>query len=286
MTGKVYNCRPLKAKTISLMLVLMLMVAPLFSYAQSIAHAKLVYSHTLPISSPTTVSQDRNGAVYVLGPQRNLLRLDALGRPLDTFSPPTRGRISTMEAWNPMKVLLFYEDSQTLLLLDRFLRPISSTDLRDINYNGLAKVAALSSDDGVWLFDETNLTLSKLDLRQRKVTIETPLNLILSRERFDVLQLREYQNLLYLLDANNGLYVFDNLGNYKQQIPLSGVRYVGFRDNELYYVQQEQLHFMDLYTSEKRVLPLPANKSYSNALAGNGLIYLFSKNKADIYTWQ
>ncbi|MHA6246734.1 hypothetical protein ACXYMU_02270 [Pontibacter sp. CAU 1760] len=276
----------MKAKTISLLLVLVMLLAPLFTYAQSIASPKPVYSHTLSVSSPTTVSQDRNGAVYVLGPQRNLLRLDALGQPLDTFSPPTRGRISTMEAWNPMKVLLFYEDSQTLLLLDRFLRPLSSTDLRDINYGGIAKVAALSSDDGVWLFDETNLTLSKLDLRQRNVTLETPLNLILDRERFDVLQLREYQNQLYLLDSNNGLYVFDNLGNYKQQIPLSGVRYVGFRDNELYYVLQGQLHFLDLYTSEKRAMPLPANKGYTNALVGNGLLYFFSKNKADVYTWQ
>lgn len=265
---------------------MVLFLAPRQLLAQQEETRQLVYSHSVPLSSPTSISKDRNGHVYILDPLRNLLRLDALGRPLDTFSPPTRGRISNIEAWNPMKVLLFYEDRQSLLLLDRFLRPISSTDLRDINYEGIAKAATLSADDSFWLFDETNLTLSKLDLRLRKVTVETPLNLILDRERFDVRQLREYQNMLYLLDYNNGIYVFDNLGNYKKSIPIKGLAYVGFRGNELYFVQDGQLTFYDLYTSEKRVVPLPEKNSYRTALVGDKQLYLFTKDKADIYFWQ
>ena len=262
-------------------------MAPLRSFAQQgEANRQLVYSHSIPLRSPTTISQDRNGYLYLLDPLRNLLRLDSLGRPLDTFSPPSRGRISSIDAWNPMKILLFYEDRQALLLLDRFLRPISSTDLRDINYEGIAKVATLSADDGFWLFDETNLTLSKLDLRLRKATVETPLNLILDRERFDVRQLREYQNMVYLLDYNNGIYVFDNLGNYKKTIPFKGVASIGFRGNEFYFVQDGQLHFYELYTSERRTVVLPENKQYLTALVSDKQLYLFTKDKADIYLWQ
>lgn len=264
----------------------MLFLAPGYAFAQQEETGQLFYSHSLPLSSPTTISQDRNGYIYMLDPLHNLVRLDSLGRPIDTFSPPTRGRISNIEAWNPMKILLFYEDRQSLLLLDRFLRPISTTDLRDINYEGIAKAATLSSDDSFWLFDETNLTLSKLDLRLRKVTVETPLNLILDRERFDVRQLREYQNMLYLLDYNNGIYVFDNLGNYKKSIPFKGISYIGFRGNKLYFVQEGQLHFYDLYTSEKQSVDLPQEKQYITALAGDNHLYLFTKEEVSIYNWQ
>jgi len=268
------------------MLCLVLFLVPGYAFAQHEQIEELVYSHSIPLSSPTTISQDRNGRIYFLDPLRNLLRLDTLGRPLDTFSPPTRGRIGSIEAWNPMKILLFYEDRQALLLLDRFLRPISNTDLRDLNYEGIARAATPAADDGIWLFDETNLTLSKLDLRLRKVTVETPLNLILDRERFDVRQLREYQNMLYLLDYNNGIYVFDNLGNYKKSIPLNGLGYIGFRGNELYFVQDGQLHFYDLYTSTKRTVALPEKEQYLTALADDSRLYLFSKEKVAIYLWQ
>ncbi len=265
----------------------MLLLASGHLFAQQAAPRQLRYSHSFPLSSPTTISQDRNGHTYFLDPLRNLLRLDSLGRPLDTFSPPTRGRISSIEAWNPMKMLLFYEDRQAILLLDRFLRPISSTDLRDINYEGIAKAATLSADDGLWLFDETNLTLSKLDLRLRKVSAETPLSLILDRERFDVRQLREYQNMLYMLDYNGGIYVFDNMGNYKKTLSFKKVSYIGFRGNELYFVQDGQLWFFDLYTSETKVVALPQSKTpYVAALVGDSQLYLFSKNKVAVYAWQ
>ena len=246
---------------------------------------QLTYSHSIALSSPTTISKDRNGSIYFLGLNRNLLRLGPMGQPMGNYSPPTRGRISGIDAWNPMKLLLFYQDRQELLLLDRFLRPIISADLADLNYKGTAKVAALASDDGYWLFDETNLTLSKLDLQLRKTVVETPLNLILERERFDVKQLREYQNMVYLLDAN-GVFVFDNLGNYKKKLPISGLSFIGFHDNDLYFVQDGQLHFLNLYTSEKRSYQLPKTKAYVAALVGEGILYLFTPKAVEVYTWQ
>lgn len=244
--------------------------------------APLEFMEHIPTSSYTTLSVDRTGNVYFLGLNRNLLRLGPNGTPLGTYSPPARGRISSIEAWNPMKVLLFYQDRQELLLLDRFLRPIASTSLPELNYNGTAKVATFASDDGYWLFDETNLTLSKLDLRLRKTTIETPLNLILDRERFNVRQLREYQNMVYLLDAN-AVYVFDNLGNYKKKLPVMGAAYIGFQGDELYYVKGGQLQFIHLYTSQKRAITLPADKAYETALLTENYLYLFTPKQAAIF---
>ena len=276
----------MKTKAYINLLLVLLFLAPLYTFAQQQEAGQLLYSHSVPISSSTTISQDRNGYIYLLDPLHNLARLDSVGRPVDTFSPPTRGRISNIEAWNPMKILLFYEDRQSLLLLDRFLRPISSTELRDLNYQGIAKVATLAADDGFWLFDETNLTLSKLDLRLRSVSAETPLNLILDKACFDVRQLREYQNMLYLLDYNKGIYVFDNLGNYKKSVALKGISHIGFRGNKLYFVQEGQLHFYDLYTSEKQSINLPEEKSYITALTGDHQLYLFTDEALDIYNWQ
>ncbi|ARS37971.1 hypothetical protein CA264_20040 [Pontibacter actiniarum] len=264
------------------MLVLWLTLLPLLTQAQDTL-VVAAYSHSIALSSATTISQDRNGNVYLLDERLNLLRLDPLGQPLDTYSPPARGRVSSIHAWNPMKILLFYEGSQQLVLLDRFLRPISTTDLLSINYNGTAKVAAPAADEGFWLFDETSQTLSKLNPNLRQVTVETPLNLLLDREQFDARQLREYQNLVYLLDYNSGIFVFDNLGNYKKRLPYTGLRHIGFRNNELYFVKEGRLHFLNLYTQQERVLELPSQKNYLTALVSADRLYLFTPTAVDVY---
>lgn len=269
----------LKANLYFILGLLLLVVT--FSAA---AQPQLTFSHSIPVSSATAISEDQNGNIYLLDTKQNLLRLDSLGKPLDTFSPPTRGRITSISAWNSMKVLLFYQDRQELLLLDRFLRPIGTTRLLDLDYLNTVRAATLASDEGFWLFNETNFSLDKLDLRLGKITSETPLNLILERERFDVRMVREYQNMIYLLDFNNGIYVFDNLGNYKNKLPFTGVSYINFRKNELYFVKQDKLVFHHLYTSQQREIAFPTDKKYTSALVSDRNIYLFSAKRLDVYT--
>ncbi|MBC5773961.1 hypothetical protein H8S95_07790 [Pontibacter sp. KCTC 32443] len=259
--------------------LLMLSVVTVFAQQQP------QFMQTIAVSSPTAISTDRNNAVYLLNPRRNLVQLDSLGRLITVYSPATNNRATFIDAWNPMKVLAFYADQQEILLLDRFLAPLTSVHLSDFDINNTVKAAALASDDGLWLFDETDFKLSKLDLNQRRVTIETPLNLVLDRAKFDIRMLREYQNLIYLLDYNSGIYVFDNLGNYKQKLPVTGVSYIGFLNNELYFVKEGNLHFLNIYKQQERTIPFPKDKNYTTALATQNRLYLFTRNAADVYSW-
>ncbi len=255
--------------------------------AQGSAQDSLKYSHSASILSPAAVSTDRSGNVYYLGARRNLVKVDSLGKSSLTYSPARGGLITAIDAWNPMKVLLFYEDRQEIVLLDRFLRPIANTAFSDYDeLSGSIKSAALSADDSFWLFNESNFTLSKLDTRLRRTTAETPLNLILDKERFDVRMLREYQNMVYLLDYNTGILVFDNLGNYKRSIPITGISYIGFQGNNLYFVKDGKLNFLDIYTQKKQSITLPATHSCTSALISGNRIYLFTQQQMQVYTWQ
>lgn len=222
----------------------------------------------------------------MLDAKRTLYKFDATGKPLLNFSPPTRGRITSVDAWNPMKVLLFYEGSQEMLLLDRFLRPITTTQLADYSLSGIVRAASLSSDDGFWFFNETELKLQKLDIRSRASFVETPLNLILDKEHFDVRMLREYQNTVYMLDYNGGIFVFDNLGNYKKKLPFTGLSHISFAGDEVYFLKEGKLHFFDLYQLKSRTIDLPSAKAYQAALVQENHIYLFTKNEMEVYKWQ
>ena len=51
------------------------------------------------------------------------------------------------------------------------------------------------------------------------------LDLMLGNQPHEVIYLKEYQNLLYLVDKNSGIWVFDNLGNFKKKLNYKGVQW-------------------------------------------------------------
>jgi hypothetical protein len=70
--------------------------------------------------------------------------------------------VGQVEAWNLTQTLLFYDDRQQLVLLDRFLAPISEIRLADFLPDATVRTATLAPDGRLWLLDESTLTLRTL----------------------------------------------------------------------------------------------------------------------------
>ncbi|RSK35375.1 hypothetical protein [Hymenobacter metallilatus] len=236
---------------------------------------------TLPLSQPGAASLDRRGNLYVTDAQNNLHQYSPDGQALNTFSPALPGHTMQVEAWNTAKVLVFYDDRQQLVLLDRFMAPISELALPDY-LDGQARVVTLAPDDRFWLLNESDLTLRQLDVSQKRFTITTPLDLLIGRSRPDFRFLREYQNNLYLVDRASGVYVFDNLGNYRKKIPFPGLTYVGFRGDELYYLAADGVHFFHLYTLQERTMALPTTEA-TQVLVGEQYVYMLTSVGVQVY---
>ncbi|MBT9391808.1 hypothetical protein KLP40_01425 [Hymenobacter sp. NST-14] len=236
---------------------------------------------TIRLDQPGAASLDRRGNLYLTDRQNNLRQFGPDGQALNTYSPPLPGHVMQVEAWNTAKVLVFYDDRQQVLVLDRFLSPISELALATY-LDGQARVVTLAPDDRYWLLNESDLTLRQFDVTQKRFTITTPLDLLIGRSRPDFRFLREYQNNLYLVDRLGGVYVFDNLGNYRKKLPLPGLTYVGFRGDELYYLAADGLRFFDLYKLTERQVALPT-AGVQQVLVGDEYIYLLLTTGVQVY---
>lgn len=245
------------------------------------AAAAWVPVRTIALPQPGPASLDRRGNLYVTDAQNNLRQYGPDGQPLNTFSPPLPGHTAQVEAWNTAKVLVFYDDRQQVVLLDRFLTPIAEVRWQDY-LDGQIRAATLAPDDRYWLLNESDLTLRQFDTSQKRFSITTPLDLLIGRSRPDFRFLREYQNNLYLVDRNSGIYVFDNLGNYRKKLPLPGLSYVGFRGDELYYPGPDGLHFWHLYNQTDRLLPLPTAGA-QQVLVGEQYAYVLTSAEVQVY---
>ena len=239
----------------------------------------------IKLPNPGAASLDRRGALYVADADNNLRQYGPEGLPLNTYAPAQPGHVAQVEAWNVTTTLIFNDDRQQLVLLDRFLAPIAEVRLADY-LDGTVRVATLAPDNLIWLLDESNLVLREFDPNTLRLVQNTPLDLIIGRSRPDFRFIRQYQNNIYLVDRSTGVYVFDNLGNYKKKLPFTGLGAIGFRGDELYYLDAGAIHFFHLYTLAERRVALPAGLDPSavrQVLVGETYAYIFTAAGVAVY---
>lgn len=240
---------------------------------------------TLALPGVGAASLDRRGTLYLADRDNNLRQLTRDGQPLNTYSPAQPGHVAVVEAWNQNSLLIFYDDRQQVLLLDRFLAPLSEIRLADY-LDGTVRTATLAPDGLLWLLDESALALREFDPQALRVVQSTPLDLIIGRSRPDFRFLRQYQNNVYLVDHTSGIFVFDNLGNYRKKLPFAGLDFITFRGDELVYLSGGQLHFFHLYNLTERTQPLPPGLdagTVRQVLLGDQLAYFLTPAGISIY---
>ncbi|MBF9224356.1 NHL repeat-containing protein [Hymenobacter ruricola] len=239
----------------------------------------------IKLNNPGAVSLDRRGALYVADADNNLRQYGPEGLPLNTYAPTQPGHAAQVEAWNVTTTLVFNDDRQQLVLLDRFLALIGEVRLADY-VDGTIRAATLAPDNRIWLLDESNLVLRAFDPNTQRLLQNTPLDLLIGRSRPDFRFLRQYQNNLYLVDRSTGIYVFDNFGSYKKKLPFTGLSMIGFRGDELYYLDAGALHFFNLYTLAERRVALPAGfdpAAVRQVLVGETYGYIFTATGVSVY---
>lgn len=225
------------------------------------------------------VSLDRFFNFYITDAKGTIYQYSAEGTLLNRFSPPKPGSVALLEAWQGVKIFSFYQDFQQIQFLDRFLAPIQNLDL-EFPELGFVRLATLSNDNNVWLLDDSDFSLKKYHIQNQKITINNPLNLQVGEMYLDLTHLREFQNLLFISDAKNGIHIFDNMGNYLKTLPSTGTTYFNFYNDEIYFIEANMISFYNIYNFKKRSFPLP-NSNYRFALATKQHLILISENKAD-----
>lgn len=206
---------------------------------------------------PDRVSVDRYNNLYLSDRSGNIYKYDSSGQQLVTFSPKRRGRVGLLEAWNTVTVAAFYPELQEYLLLDRFLAltPGVKIDTKNV---GFIRLAAPSADGNIWLIDDSDFSIKKLNAASGDIMLKTPLDLLLEAGAYDLGFIREYNNMLFVSDRNSGILVFDNMGNYKKKLPFKNVEQPGFYKEMLYFSRDSaSLHLFNLYDLSETDIELP-----------------------------
>ena len=198
------------------------------------------------------VSSDPYQFIYLTDDKGNMYKIDSIGKQFTLASPPRRGPITSIEAYRNVNIFVFYREYQVYYYFDRFLNQSESLDFTTDQNIGYVRIATPSLDQNVWIIDEQDFNLKKYNTTYLKVDINTPLDLIIDPEQYDMNFIREYQNLLFINDANSGVLMFDNMGNYKTRLPVKGLTNISFFGNDMVYVKDGCLYMINVYTFKER----------------------------------
>ena len=162
---------------------------------------------------------DNLGNIYLLTTTNQVKKLNAKGDSIAVYNDVRRyGNISSLDATNPLKVLVYYKDFSTIIVLDRLLNVRNTIDLRKQNIFQVRAITT-SYDNNIWLYDEMDSKLKKIDDTGKLLMETTDF-----RQIFDSVPtpnaLYDRDGQLYLYDPKKGLFVFDYYGGKKNNFQI------------------------------------------------------------------
>lgn len=174
----------------------------------------------------TAFAADNFDNIYLLNSSDQIKKIDGNGDSVAVFNNVRRyGKVAQLDVSNPLRVLLYYKDFATIVVLDRLLSIRTTIDLRKQDIFQVEAVC-LSYDNQIWLYDEFEHKLKKID-ENGKLLFATSDFRQLFGEAFSFTSISDQDGFLYLYDKNKGVYVFDYYGALKNIFSLTG--YDNFR---------------------------------------------------------
>jgi hypothetical protein len=248
------------------------------SMAQSDSTFRLIKKIQADIVDFTTDNLDN---IYILNSRNQLKKLDANGDSVAIFNDIKKyGKATLIDVSNPLKIVLYYKDFATVVMLDRFLNVRNTIDLRKQNILQ-AKALGQSFDNKIWLYDELENKLKKID-EEGKLLLETPDFRLLMGRAISPIKIFDENKYVYVYDSLSGVYVFDYFGGLKnniliqrwQNFKVSGNYIFGSKSDTLYRYEISSFQF------DEWKMPEQINQSASFSFSANRM-YALKKDKKE-----
>lgn len=262
-------------------LVFLFLFFPFLSWGQELEEFGKPLSEII-IRDLDLVSMDTKDQIFISNSRGDIFQYNGKGERLNLFSPTRQGRLHQLEAAWTVNIFSFSADLQEYRILDRFLNLLSEKGFFQTEVQ-LAKAATLGNNNIIWVWDESDLNLKILDYRRNLITQSQPLNLILNLENLNVVEIREFKNRLFMNVKNEGVFLFDNQGNFLKKINLQTDQRLSFYKEHLFWLEEGKIKAISLLNQEVQEMAKSPDSRGLQIQMGQEIITLISKDKITVY---
>lgn len=218
----------------------------LMSYCSVLFAKELQEERTLIATDVYSASIDPLQQIYYINKSKQLIKTSSFQDRNYIYSDLMIDQNTSINTQNPFKVMLYKKDVGDVIVLDNRLAKNSKMNLFNLGYFSVSSITYSMDNHSIILFDTYRQQIIKLDQQNKEIFQSVNLTQLLQK-RISPVQIKEYENKLYLLDPESGVYVFDQLGTYIKNIPIENVENFWIISKQIYYYRDQQIW---LYNSD------------------------------------
>lgn len=257
----------------------------LFSFTLNAQNHDAAYTliQTIDIPNEFAVS-DKLHQTYVLSTENEIIKYNEDGKATFRFNNNTLGDLAHIDASNPFNLLLFYQEYLNILILDRTLNQSTQLNLFDLNILQ-ANAVSMASDNNVWVFDDYNFQLKKIN-RQGEIILQSDNLSLFFEKSIRPNFLLEHDQMVYLNEPEIGILVFDAFGQYDKVLDFKGLESFQILEDQLLFFQNKTLQSFHLQSLLMKKIALPNGfDTAKNVLVQKNRLYGIFEGKVEVYTW-
>jgi hypothetical protein len=180
------------------------------------------------------------------------------------------GNLTDAAIENPLKIVLFYENFNRIILLDNQLNEVQKINLSENNNPVTAAAVGLSLNNQLWIYNSLDQKIGLYDyLKNTYKSISNPL-------RETIKETQSSFNYFFWIDNNNNYYSCDIFGKIKSLGKLPEYDLVKIiNQDEIIYTKNGNLYLLDRKKNEKYQIEI-LEKSFENFYYKDQILAIFT----------
>jgi len=227
------------------------------------------------------IELDHLGHIYSIN-ENELKKYTAEGKMISNYSDALLGEITTIDVSNPLRLLIFYKESNLVVYLDQNLSPINDPiDLYTYSDNETL-LCCNASSGGFWIYnpeDNQTFNISKQgEIRNKSLLLDAYF------KNKQPSKMIEYHDALYFLIPSQGILILNKFGQFEQHVLLPGITDFCFDNQTLFYQKNRTwLKYNPLLQIDTLIFEQKGTNDCQSKIRADK-IYIFCRDQISIKT--
>ena len=184
-----------------------------------------------------------------------------------TYTNFQLSEITSANVFNPLKINLFYQDFNTVIILDNRLAEVFKVDFNTVQPYKNVSFVSTGFDNTLWIFNQDLQQLELYDYKANKIRLKTvPV-------QSEILDLKSDYNNCYML-TENYLYIYSYFGSLISKYKNEGYDSLAFSKAHLILKGSNKLYILSKKSTKIKPITHP-NLLISQFLVTNETLYIY-----------
>ena len=187
------------------------------------------------------------------------------------------GKITRVDFLNPLKILLFYEDFNTVIMLDNQLNEIQKINFSDNSAPLMIGAIGIASQNRLWIYDRLSQQIGLFDYLKNTFKTITP--------SFQS-AIKHYEsnfNSFQWIDEKNNWYTCDIFGKVSPIGTVPDFEQIQFIDNEMVLFSKEGKLYLQHIQNQKCYPIVTDDKSFESFYYKDQILAIFTASEIKNY---